>query len=37
MKEKQYEVLKSVSLGRNDVLTVLATGYGESLILRGGG
>ena len=37
MKEKQYEVLKSVSLGRDDILTVLPTGYGESLISRGGG
>lgn len=36
MKEKQYKVLKSVVLGRNDLLTV-PTGYMKSRILIGGG
>ena len=32
LKEKQYEVLKSVVIDNKDVLAVLPTGYGKSLI-----
>ena len=32
LKEKQYEVLKAVVLKNQDVLAVLLTGYGKSLI-----
>lgn len=32
LKEKQYEVLKAVVLNNQDVLPVLPTGYGKSLI-----
>ena len=34
MKEKQYEVLKSVIIENKDVLAVLPTGYGKSLIYQ---
>jgi superfamily II DNA or RNA helicase len=32
LKVKQYEVLKAVVLARKDVLCVLPTGYGKSII-----
>ena len=32
--EKQYEVLKSVVIDNKDVLAVLPTGYGKSLIYQ---
>ena len=32
LKEKQYEVLKLLVVEEKDVLAVLPTGYGESLI-----
>ena len=34
LKEKQYEVLKSVVIENKDVLAVLPTGYGKSLIYQ---
>ena len=34
LREKQYEVLKSIVLGKRDVLAVLPTGYGKSLIYQ---
>ena len=34
LKEKQYEVLKSVVIDNKDVLAVLPTGYGKSLIYQ---
>ena len=34
LKEKQYEVLKHVVLNNRDVLAVLPTGYGKSLIYQ---
>jgi hypothetical protein len=33
LKVKQYEVVKSVVLARKDVLCVLPTGYGKSIII----
>ena len=34
LKEKQYEALKAVVLKNRDVLAVLPTGYGKSLIYQ---
>ena len=34
LKEKQYEVLKSVVIDNKDVWSVLPTGYGKSLIYQ---
>ena len=34
LKEKQYEVLKSVVIDNKDVWAVLPTGYGKSLIYQ---
>ena len=34
LKEKQYEVLKSVVIDNKDVLAVLPTGYGKLLIYQ---
>ena len=34
LREEQYEVLKSIVLGKSDVLAVLPTGYGKSLIYQ---
>ena len=34
LKEKQYEVLKSVVIDNKDVFAVLLTGYGKSLIYQ---